>query len=215
MIRGSSGAVALALALVSCLVLSTTIAQAAPIDNPGTADFYFYNNPGTPFLAFSSGKSASCYGTAQSWFQADVDSSGIMYFDGETMQFTETTYNVGTNPLYVQLFITDVSGTTDMSSGHSNIHWVISAEAHFKDTPDGITQTTCKTSGFKMSIIGDWAGATSSSFKIPALSGASGACNGYGSAINTALGLGTSGATVELYKFNGDNATSGLALTGS
>jgi hypothetical protein len=199
------------IATVACVTLSAGSAQASAIDNPGlNCTFKFDQNSSIPFLAFSNGKSATNLSTVN-YFTADTDSAGNMGFVGSTMQAIPTNALVNSHTVSVRLVFTDVVGTTDLSGTHPNISWAMTAKAQFVDATDGISTLNCQTGTFTISITGDWGNTTSSAFTIPALSGSgSGACNGWSSAVNTALGLGTSGATLTLYKFGAYNGTTPL-----
>ncbi|MDI3288139.1 hypothetical protein [Polyangium sp. 15x6] len=198
---------------IACVTLSAGSAQASPIDNPGlNCTFRFEQNSSIPFLDFSNGKSATNLSTVN-YFTADTDSAGNMGFVGSTMQAVPTDAFIGGNPISVRLLFTDVSGTTDLSGADPDINWTMTARAQFVEPVNGVTTLNCQTATFTIYVTGNWDDTTSSAFTIPALSGSgSGACNGLSSVINTALGLGTNGATLSLYKFaayNGVNPLSG------
>jgi hypothetical protein len=163
-----------------------------------------------PFLAFSNGKTATNLSTSNS-FTADTDSAGDMSFDGSNMQIVPTNATVNGHTLNVRLHFTDVTGNTDLSGASPDITWAMFAKMEFDDSSDGITVTNCHTTTFEIDVSGNWNDTTSSSFTISSLSSG---CNGWASAINTALGLGSSGATLTLYKFTAFNNL-GQPLTGS
>ena len=199
------------IATAACVTLSTGSAQANPIDNSGlNCTFKFDQNGSIPFLDFSNGKSATDLSTVN-YFTADTDSAGNMGFVGSTMQAVPTNALVNGHTVSVRLLFTDVVGTTDLSGTDAYIDWEMTAKAQFVDATDGISTVNCQTGTFTIYVTGDWDATTSSAFTIPALSGSgSGACNGWSSAVNTALGLGTSGATLTLYKFRGYNGATQL-----
>lgn len=201
-----------ALGAVTCIMLGAGSAKANPIDNPGVnCTFHFDQNSGVPFLDFSNGKSATNLSAGPSFFTADTDSAGNMGFDGSTMIQVPTNASLGPNMISVKLLFTDVSGTTDLSGLHPNINWTMTAKAQFADAADGISTLNCQTSAFSISVSGNWGNTTSASFTIPALSGSgSGSCNGLSAGVNSALGLGSSGATLTLYKFQAYNGVNPL-----
>ena len=135
------------------------------------------------------------------------------------MHSTGESINSPSAPIDAQLVISDVSGTVDYSSGSPAFSWAITAQLKFRALAAGVQFTNCQTSTFTINISGDYtAGATSSSFTIPSLSGTStGACNSHASEINTKLGLGVSGASLYLIKWDGKNTdgTMPVLLTGS
>jgi len=212
MIRSASWWMA-SMATIACVTLSGS-AHAFPIDNPGSGcKFEFYKNGGTPFLDFSNGKSTTGLAGNNS-FLADTDNLGNMSFAGSTMQLELTDATVNGVPVYVRLFLSDVAGTTDLSGADPDVNWEMTAKVQVSEAGQGITTLNCQTGTFTIYVSGDWGNTTSSAFTIPAMSGSgSGACNGLSAAVNTALGLGTTGATLSLYKFSAYN---GLApLSGS
>lgn len=198
-------------ATIACVTFSAGSAQASPIDNSGlNCTFRFYQNGSMPFLDFSNGKSATNLSTSN-FFTADTDSAGTMSFVGSTMQAIPTDATLGGNPISVRLLFTDVVGTTDLSGADPDINWEMTAKAQFQETINGITTVNCQTGMFTIYISGDWGNTTSIDFTIPALSGSgSGACNGFSSSVNTALGLGTNGASLTLYKFSAYNGVNKL-----
>jgi hypothetical protein len=109
-----------------------------------------------------------------------------------------------------------VTGTTDLSGPHADVTWTMSATLSFMNSGFGVTAANCTTDSFDIDISGDWAGTTSSGFIIPALP-TTGAfdCNGRGANLNTNFGLGVTGATLSLYKFDGYNPNVNADLTGS
>lgn len=87
----------------------------------------------------------------------------------------------------------------------------MTAKAQFYDMTDGISTANCQTAAFTINVSGNWGNTTSTSFTIPSLSGSgTGACNGLASSVNSAVGLGSSGATLTLYKFSAFNGTTAL-----
>ncbi|TKC95848.1 hypothetical protein [Polyangium fumosum] len=210
MIRSASWWMA-SLATIACVTLSGS-AHASPIDNPGlNCKFEFYKNGGTPFLDFSNGKSTTGLAGTNS-FSADTDSAGNMSFVGSTMQLELTDALVNGVAVRVRLLFTDVVGTTDLSGADPDINWEMTAKLQVAEAGQGITTVNCQTGTFTIYVSGDWGNTTSSTFTIPAMSGSgSGACNGLSAAVNTALGLGTNGATLSLYKFRAYNGTTPLS----
>lgn len=215
MIRSSIPLMA-AFAAVGSVLFGAGSAMAMPIDNSGlNCTFKFNVNGSMPFLAFSNGKTATNLASSN-YFTADTDSSGNMSFDGSSMSAVPTNAFLGANNIYVRLQFTDVQGTTDLSGALPNINWVMTAKAQFVDAADGISTVNCQTSTFTINVSGNWGNTTSTAFTIPSLSGSgSGACNTHAAGVSSALGLGSSGATLTLYKFSAFNGTTGLALHGS
>ncbi len=204
------------LVLAMCLVLTVASrANAAPVDNPG--DARFFNDTGAyPFLQFASTEWID--GSTEE-FEAYVDGTGDVFFNGATMPFALTAQTIGLygTPIEVQLFITDVVGIVDLSSG-TYFDWEITAQARFRATGmAGVTSSNCRTGSFTIYVDGDWFNhAVSSSFTIPALSGAgAGACNGHSTEINLDFALGSSGALIDIHKWAGENISTGNPLTGS
>lgn len=203
--------------LATCLVLAgSSLLRADPVDNPG--DARFFNDTGAyPFLRFASTEWID--GSTEE-FEAYVDSTGDVYFNGATMPFTLTAQDLGSAggaPLEVQLFISDVVGIVDLSSG-TYFDWEITAQARFRSIgAGGVTSANCRTGSFTIYVDGDWFNhAVSSSFTIPALSGAgTGACNGHSTEINLDFALGSSGALIDIHKWAGENISTGNPLTGS
>jgi hypothetical protein len=210
MIRRSLCLVA-ALAAAGHVILDAGSAMASPIDNSGlNCTFKFNVNGSMPFLAFSNGKTATNLASSN-FFTADTDSSGNMSFGGSSMSSVPTNATLGINTISVRLQFTDVVGTTDLSGAVPNINWVMTAKAQFVDAADGISTVNCQTSTFTIYVSGNWGNTTSTAFTIPSLSGSgSGACNAHAAGVNSALGLGSSGATLTLYKFGAYNGTTPL-----
>lgn len=200
-----------AFAAAACIFLTPGSAMASPIDNPGLGcSFDFDVNSNIQFLDFSNGKAVTNLSTLNS-FTADTDSAGNMTFAGSAMQVVPTNATFNGHTISVRLQFTDISGTTDLSGTSPNINWTITAKAQFVDSSDGISTGNCSTATFNISVSGNWNATTSSAFTIPSLSGSgSGACNSHASSVNSALGLGTSGATLTLYKFSAFNGTTAL-----
>lgn len=149
------------------------------------------------------------------YIDAYVDNTGTMFFSDASalVHSTGESINSPSSPIDAQLVISDVVGTVDYSSG-IYFSWAITAQLKFRAIAAGVSFTNCQTSTFTINISGDHAaGATSSSFTIPSLSGT--ACNSHGSEINTKLGLGFSGATLNLTKWGAENTATSLPLTGS
>lgn len=192
-------------------------AVADPVDNPGDARFAFYDNPGAPFLHFSSGVNVSSNNPSggPSLFEANVDSFGNMAFNGATMQLHPTGQTVGGTAVDAQLFVSDVTGTIDLSAGVS-INLTFTAQYRFRAAASGVTTANCRTGNVSITITGNWGNTTSAAYTIPALTGAgTGACNGFAASLNTTFGLGSSGATLSMYKFSAKNIATGANLVGS
>ena len=213
MIRSSICSMA-AFAAVGSILFGAGSAMASPIDNPDlNCKFKFNVNGSMPFLAFSNGKTATNLASTN-FFTADIDSPGNTAWTGSSMSAVPTNANLSGSPIFVRLQFTDVVGTTDLSGTSPNINWVMTAKAQFVEAASGITTVNCQTSTFTINVSGNWGNTTSTAFTIPSLSGTgSGACNTHAAAVNSALGLGSSGAALTLYKFSAYNGMT--PLTGS
>jgi hypothetical protein len=200
----------------TCALLGAANAQAAAIDNPcpstgGTVcQFRFDLDPDVPFLNFSSGEYASDLSPTQSYFGAYVNSSGTMTWHDTHMQRVQTSVGLGGSSVFIRLNFSSVTGTTVLTATSSTITWAMMATASFFDMGNGITEANCVTSTFEIDFSAvSWNDGVSSPFTIPAVTG----CNSHSALVNANFGLGTSGATLTLYKFEGFNGSSGL--TGS
>jgi hypothetical protein len=194
-------------------LLGAANAQAAAIDNPcpsggGTVcQFRFYQDTDVPFLSFSSGEFASDLWPNLSYFGSYVDGSGNMTFHDTDMQLVQTSVGLGGGDVFVRLNFTSVTGTTVLSGANPDITWTMEATASFYDASDGITEANCVTSSFEIDFSGvSWNVGVSSSFTIPSVTG----CNGHSALVNANFGLGTTGATLTLYKFEGYNGSTAL-----
>jgi hypothetical protein len=132
------------------------------------------------------------------WILGEMYSDGTYLFTDAYTDYGLLPYTVAGQSLSAQLFIYDVNGTVDGIT--QEITWQIDARVKFKA---GSALSTCQTSIFTIDVYGDY-GATetfvSDPFTVPALtSGCGGATNI--AAINTALSLGSSGASLTLPKF--------------
>ncbi|NUP13933.1 MAG: hypothetical protein HOW73_48480 [Polyangiaceae bacterium] len=208
-----------AIAAIAAVVVPVT-AAANPVDNDGDATFYFYDNPGSPFLNFASGEEAYSHTPSggPSYFQAFIEPDGETFFTGALMGFHDTDLAISST-IQVQLFISDVLGFIDCSglSGTCDVDWEITAQLRFKNVgAGGITTNNCRTSSFVITVQGDWGSVDSNPLTFPALSGSgTGACNTWASSLNNFFDLGVSGATLSLYKFEGVEDATGLHLEGS
>lgn len=182
---------------------------AAPIDNPGpNCDFHFYVNGSLPFFDFSSGEFISSI-PSPNYFTADTDSAGNMTFVGSSMQLLETSAGFLGVPISMRLQFTDVVGTTDLSGVDPQVDWTMTAVARFNHGLLGVSESNCQSAPFDIEISGSWHDVESTSFVIPAF--ASTDCNGYGTLMNIVYGLGSNGATLTLYKFEGYNGVNLLS----
>lgn len=204
-------------AIAAAAVLVSSTAAADPIDNPGYADFIFYNNTGTPFLTFASTETVAPYlpSNQPSFFEAEILSDGTMIYDQHSMESYDTALILGGTNLKVQIDIDDVVGFVDLSGVSPYLEWDVTARLRFSGA-GGATLNNCRTGYFTATIIGNWGDVESAAFIIPALTGVgSGACNGNAAAINAHFDLGLSGATLALYKFRAIEQATGLDLEGS
>lgn len=203
--------------------MATGEAVAAPVDNADNGIFIFYDNPGSPFLDFSSSTSVSseAMGTnPASFFKADIASNGATTFQNSLdMRRHLTALAIG-DDITVQLTILDIQGFIDCStpSATCEVDWEIEAELNFEnlDPTFGWAPAACTTDPFTIDIDGDWDNASSGGFVIPSLSGTgSQQCYIFSGTLNSFFGLGANGAKLNLYKFEGRNAVTGLLFQGS
>jgi hypothetical protein len=204
-------------AIAAAVILVSSTAAADPIDNPGYADFIFYNNPGVPFLTFASTEEVASYipGIQPSFFEAEILFDGTMIYDQHSMESYDTALAFSGTPLKVQVDIDDVVGFVDLSGASPYLEWDVTARLRFSGA-GGATLSNCRTAYFTATIIGDWGNVESAAFIIPALTGSgSGACNGHAATINAHFDLGVSGSTLALYKFKAIEQATGFDLSGS
>lgn len=208
------------LALLACggAWLQTDNVAADPIDNPDTADFIWYNNPGSPFLEFGSGEDIFSYasGGPSSKFRADVDSLGDMDFISSSTQYYPTSINI-LGVVNVKLVISNVVGTTDCSNSTNGsqceIDWDVTASLWF----DGgiVSEASCQTSSFSILVTGEWDNTISAGFTIPDLTGSgSQTCSGLASFMSNYWDFDGGSATLSLYKYETDTFGGG-PLVGS
>ncbi len=203
--------------MMAVFAVDGPVAVADPIDNDGDADFVFYDNPGSPFLLFASGDEAfsETPSAGASWFEAFTEPDGDTFWTASHMERHNTPLSFGPDSVQVRLNITDVVGVTDLSSG-VDIDWTITADLRFSNSFAGIVEATCRTASFDITIAGDWDEVESDPFTIPALSGSgAGGCNTHASTLNSYFDLGTSGATLTLYKFEAFVHGTSTPLSGS
>lgn len=198
------------------LIFGVMPVVADPVDNPGDALFYNATGP-YPFWYLPNGEWIE--GSTEE-FETYVYSTGDLDFTSASMPFSPTTQTVGPSsaPVEMQLHITDVSGTVDLSSG-IYFDWTITAEVWFRAPAASVSASKCRTESFAIEVTGDWAaGAISDGFQIPALTGTgNGVCNGYAAELNAKFQLGNIGdfSKIDINKWVAENEVSGLPLTGS
>jgi hypothetical protein len=200
----------------ACALLGAANAQAAAINNPcpstgsTVCQFRFDENSDIPFLNFSSGEYATDLSSlTRSYFGAYVDGSGNMTWHDTEMQQVPTSVGLSGGTVRIRLIFSSVTGTTVLTATSSTITWAMKATATF-DNGGTITEANCATSEFEIDFSGvSWDDGVSDAFTIPTVTG----CGGHSTLVNADFGLGVSGATLTLYKFEGFNGSS--ALTGS
>lgn len=196
----------------------STTAMAAPVDNPG--DALFTNISGVyDFITFSTTEHV---GSSTINIYMPVDGAGNVglgatpgagSFGNAIVGWASSLQTVSGVGIDAQLFITDIAGTIDMSTG-AKLTWTITAYMRFRSTSMSptIPVGTCNTSSFTINISGDFVLNTySSPFTIPTATG----CNGHAAEINSDFGLGNPGAKLRIGKWSAENTDTGLPLFGS
>ena len=135
-----------------------------------------------------------------------------MFYDGTYLytssytDYDEAGVFIGLVEVEAQLQILDIVGTVNGIT--EEIDWQIEARVRFRA---GVALGSCQTSSFMIDVSGDYGATdtfTSSSFTIPALTTGCANSTNRGT-INTGLSLGSSGASLQLYKFNLDPVPTG------
>jgi hypothetical protein len=203
--KNSLGAVAVLSALTVLLTASESSADV--IDNPSNDLFFYMADSYSPFLTFAD--STETY-QSDSYFELYTQSDGTFgVIDAHTTS-SATGEMVGGFGLNAQLIVDLANGpgiTGSIDGANETFDWTIEAYVKFT-TPlnPGTVGSTCRTPNFYIDIAGDYGSTdtfTSDSFTIPAITSGCGTATNR-TTINTALALGSDGATLLFPKISWD-----------